>query len=111
MSVSLNYLIGLVLVTGGVTIALRAFPFAVFGAGGRPPAFIGYLGKVLAPGAIAMLVVFCFCSYFKDRPFAESWALPEAVAGITVVLLQLWRRNPLLSIMVGTVIYMLMIQH
>ena len=106
MSKELYFLI-MTLVCGTVTIALRAFPFIVF-SGNRPvPPLIRYIGKILAPAAIAMLIVYCYCSSYRNTTFAAGgWGIPEAVASLAVVLLQMWKRNPLLSIIVGTAIYM-----
>lgn len=39
-----------------------------------------------------------------------SHALPEIIAAAVVVLLHVWRRNTLLSIVAGTVVYMLLVQ-
>ena len=106
-----TYLILLTVFTGAVTFLLRAFPFLAFGGGATPPAVIRYLGKVISPGVIAMLVVYCFCSYFKTRTLAESaWGLPEFAAGLTVILLHMKFRNPLISIIAGTALYMTLIQ-
>ena len=87
------------------TIALRALPFLVFGK--RTPKYISYLGKVLPQALIALLVVYCL----KDvsvtvRPFG----LPELIDGISVIAMQAWRRNAVLSILLGTVIYMALIR-
>ena len=111
MSKELYFFI-MTLVCGVVTIALRAFPFVMF-SGNRPvPPLIRYIGKMLAPAAIAMLVVYCYCSSYRDLSFAEGgWGIPENAASVAVVLLQLWKRNPLLSIIAGTIIYMLLKQH
>ena len=101
------YFLIMTLVCGAVTISLRAFPFVMF-SGNRPvPSLIRYIGKMLAPAAIAMLIVYCYCSSYRNTTFASGgWGIPEAVASLAVVLLQMWKRNPLLSIIVGTVIYM-----
>lgn len=106
------YLILLTAVTGGVNFLLRAFPFLAFGRGKKPPELIRYIGDVVSPAAIAMLVVYCFCGYFKARPFgaASGWNLPEIGAGLVVIGLHLWKRNPLLSIIAGVVIYMILMQ-
>ena len=62
MSKEIYFLI-MTLICGAVTIALRAFPFVMF-SGSRPvPAVIKYIGKVLAPAAIAMLVILRFRSF------------------------------------------------
>ncbi|MBR0458968.1 MAG: AzlD domain-containing protein [Victivallales bacterium] len=107
------YLICLALVTAGVTFLLRAFPFLAFGRakGGRPPQIVSYLGRMVSPAAIAMLVVYCYCSYFQGHSLAEKhYGLAELAAGTIVVLLQIWRRNPLLSILAGTAAYMFLVQ-
>ncbi|MBQ9336094.1 MAG: AzlD domain-containing protein [Lentisphaeria bacterium] len=106
-----RYLLLLVLVTGGITFLLRAFPFIAFGRG-QQPEIIRYLGRTVSPAAIAMLAVYCFCVYFKARPFsaAYGWNLPEIAAGLLVVGLHLWKRNALLSIIAGVALYMILVQ-
>ena len=48
----------------------RFLPFVVFSKG-NPPAFISYLGRVLPPAAIGLLVVYCL----KDAVFTSYHAL------------------------------------
>ena len=97
----------MVLVMSLVTHMLRAFPFIVFGLTGRAPKIVIYLGRALSPAAIAMLVVYCFRGVDF---FCASKCVPEIAASLLVVLLHLWKRNPLLSIVSGTVVYMLLIR-
>lgn len=107
-----SYLILLVLISGGVTVLLRAFPFLAFGRGGKPPELVIRLGDRIPPAAIAMLVVYCFCGYFQDKTFAEcGYGIPELAAAAAVIGLHLLAKNPLLSILTGTVIYMILIQN
>lgn len=108
----INYMIILVVITGAITFLLRAFPFIAFSRGGKTPPVIVYLGKVVSPAAIAMLVVYCFAIYFKSRPISAvtGWGAAEICAGSVVVALQLYKRNPLLSIIAGVVIYMILVQ-
>ncbi len=97
----------LVAVIAAVTILLRFLPFAVFG-GGRPtPRYVVYLGRVLPCAIMAMLVVYCLRN---ADPLGPTHALPELLAGAAVVGLQLWRKNTLLSIAAGTVLYMVLVQ-
>lgn len=99
-------------VTAGVTVLLRAFPFLLFGSGTKTPDVIDYLGKVLSPAAIAMLVVYCFGCYFRSRPPLEHFCgAAEILSAIIVVGLQLWKKNPLLSIITGTALYMVLVQN
>ena len=95
----------LILVMAGVTALLRFLPFLVFRR--HTPPYIAYLAKVLPPALIGMLVIYCF----KDVSFAAApFGLPELIAAICVVVLHVWKRNSLVSILGGTGIYMLLVQ-
>ncbi|MBR7089918.1 MAG: AzlD domain-containing protein [Lachnospiraceae bacterium] len=88
-----------------VTIALRFLPFLVFGK--KTPAYISYLGRVLPQAIIGLLVIYCL----KDVSFlSHPFGIPELAAGASVVALQVWKRNPVISILAGTVIYMILIR-
>ena len=90
-----------------VTALTRFVPFLVFGGGRKPPQVVERLGTVL-PGAImAMLVVYCL----KGTSFAsaEGW-LPAFIGVFVTAGLHVWKRNTLLSIVGGTVVYMLLVQ-
>ena len=96
-----------VLVAALVTAGLRFAPFLIFGSGKEPPAIITYLGKVLPCAIMGMLVVYCM----KDVSLvAAPFGLPEAIGCLIVAALHIWKRNSLLSIGVGTVCYMLLVQ-
>lgn len=89
------------------TLLTRAIPFLLFPAGKQTPRYILYLGKVLPCATIGMLVVYCF----KDVvPTAAPFGAPELIAVAAVVGLQLWKRNSLLSILGGTILYMALVQ-
>lgn len=90
-----------------VTVALRVTPFLVFGAGKKTPAYIEYLGKVLPYAIMGMLVVYCLKGV---EITGGNHGLPELIACALVVALQVWRRNTLISIVAGTVCYMILIQ-
>ena len=95
----------LVSVMAAVTILLRFLPFLVFKK--KTPRYISYLGRVLPPAMIGMLVIYCLKDgQVREKPFGA----PELIAGLTVVLLQAWKRNSLLSILAGTVSYILLVQ-
>lgn len=90
-----------------VTAGLRFLPFLVFGGGGKVPPVVERLGAVL-PGAImAMLVVYCLKGVHFAAP--EGW-IPAAAGVLVTAGLHVWRRNTLLSIIGGTVCYMLLVQ-
>ncbi|MBR2715773.1 MAG: AzlD domain-containing protein [Ruminococcus sp.] len=97
----------LVLVMALVSFLLRAFPFIVFTGKKETPKFVVYLGKVLPYAIIGMLVIYCV----KDISFAAAKDfLPYIIAGTVVVILHVWRRNTLLSIIAGTLSYMALVQ-
>ena len=97
----------MVAVAAIVTAALRFLPFLVFGGKRATPPFISYLGKVLPCAIMGMLVVFCL----KGVSFTTApHGIPELISCALVVILHLWRRSTLLSIVGGTVCYMLLVQ-
>ena len=97
----------IVAVAGIVTVALRFLPFLIFGGDRKTPAFISYLGKVLPYAIMAMLVVFCL----KNVSLVSTpYGLPELISCALVVLLHVWKRNTLISIIGGTVCYMVLVQ-
>lgn len=105
-NVTANHTLLLIGVIALVTLLLRALPFILFRQG-KTPEMVTYLGKVMPPAVIGMLVIYCF----KDISFtAYPYGLPELAAALSVVVLHIWRRNTLLSIGVGTVLYMVLIQ-
>ncbi len=95
----------LIAVMAIVTMLLRFLPFIVFSK--ETPAYISYLGKVLPAALIGMLVVYCL----KDVSVMDApHGIPELIAALSVVMLQVLKRNSLISILSGTVIYMLLVQ-
>lgn len=97
----------LIAVMALVTMALRFLPFLIFNEDRETPPIITYLGKVLPYAIMGMLVIYCL----RGISFAAaSDYLPELIAGAVVVLAHVWKRNSLLSIISGTVCYMLLVQ-
>lgn len=95
-----------VFVMAAVTYLIRALPFLVLKEK-ETPAFITYLGKYLPYAIIGMLVVYCL----KDASvLSGNHALPELLSILLIVVLHVWKRNTLLSIIGGTVCYMLLSQ-
>ena len=97
----------IVAVVAIVTAALRFLPFLVFGRNKAPSPMLTYFGKVLPFAIMGMLVVYCYRSInVTSFPFG----LPEFIAGASVVVIHLWRRSTLLSIISGTALYMILIR-
>ena len=88
------------------TMATRFLPFLVFPEGKTPPVFIQYLGKVLPYAVISLLIIYCL----KDVPASTTHGLPEAIAILFVIVLHKWKKNTLLSIAGGTILYMILVQ-
>ena len=110
MSGQALHAVGVIVVAAAVTFLLRWVPFAIFGAGkngGEPPKWVTYLGGVLPPAVIALLVVYCLRSIDL---FAGNHGLPELLCVAVCALLHLWKRNDLLSIFGATVLYMILVQ-
>lgn len=97
----------LIAVMAVCTVLLRFLPFLIFDHDSAPPACILYLGRVLPPASIGMLVVYCL----KDTDFLHgSHGIAEMTAVIFVVILQKIKHNSILSILGGTLLYMVLIQ-
>lgn len=107
MTISVGHSLAIIGVVAVCTILLRAFPFIVFGGRKEVPGAIQYLGAVLPPSIMAVLVVYCL----RNVDFA-AWNhfVPSLAAGLLVVGLHVWKKNILLSIGVGTVCYMILVQ-
>lgn len=97
----------IILLVAVTTFATRVIPFLLFPKGKEIPKTVQYLGKVLTPAVIGMLVVYCL----KNTTLLKSpYGIPELISVVTVAVLHIWKRNNLLSIGVGTVLYMVLIQ-
>lgn len=107
MTISNGYSFLIILIMTVITFSLRATPFILFRKTGKTPGIITYLGNGLPPAVIAMLIIYCFRNV---AVFAYPFGLPEALAAFLVVILHLWKRNNLLSILGGTCVYMLLVQ-
>lgn len=89
------------------TVITRFLPFFLFPQNKSTPKFIQFLGMVLPSAVLGMLVIYCL----KDVTiFAGSHGIPELVAISVVAGLHFWKRQMLLSIAGGTVVYMLLVQ-
>ena len=96
-----------ILVMAGVTFLTRVIPFVLFGRGGQAPRVVAYLGQVLPPAVIAMLIVYCLRNIDL---FSGSHGLPELLCVAVVAILHVWKGNNLLSIFGGTILYMVLVQ-
>ena len=89
------------------TMITRFLPFIIFPEGKEPPAYITYLGTVLPYAVIGLLVIYCL----KDAVFTSYHGLPELISIVFIIVLHKWKKNTLLSIGAGTLLYMVLVQN
>lgn len=88
------------------TFATRALPFICFHSK-EPPAVLSNIEKNLPPMILLLLVIYCL----KDVDwFASPYGVPELFTIGVITGLHLWKRNPMISIFTGTILYMGLIQ-
>lgn len=95
-------LIGVIAV---MTFITRVLPFLLFK--NHTNAFVEYLGDVLPFAIMAMLVVYCLKGV---DILSGNHGICEIIGVGSVIILHLYKRNTLLSIFGGTLIYMLCVQ-
>lgn len=90
----------------------RAFPFILFSRK-NPPAFINFIEKFIPPMVMICLVLYCL----KDMTFTTEEATINlagfipSIAGVgSTIILHLWKKNSLISIFGGTLIYMILLK-
>ena len=108
MTLTTGEAIAMIAVMAVVTFAMRLTPFALFDRK-DPPKTVLYMGRALPPAIMAVLIIFCLRNI--DFFSFGSRGIPELFAALLVVLLHLWKRNNLLSIFGGTIIYMIILQN
>ncbi|MDF2678236.1 MAG: branched-chain amino acid transport [Bacillota bacterium] len=97
----------IIIVIALVTLFTRAIPFLIFSGQGETPKYVVYIGKVLPAAVIGMLIIYCVKNVSLTK---LPYGIPEAISIITVASLHIWKRNNLISILGGTVTYMILIQ-
>lgn len=99
-------LITIVVIALGAQIS-RWLPFVAFSDKKELPKFVQYLGRVLPPALMGLIVVYCF----KGVPILTgSHGLPELIATAVVIATYAWKEKLLVSVASGTVVYMLLVQ-
>ncbi len=97
-----------VAVVVAATLLTRFSAFLIFPPGKKAPDFVQYLGKALPAAVMGMLVVYTF----KDTiVFSYPYGVPELIALLVTVGMHLWKRNMFMSIGIGTIVYMLIVQN
>ncbi|MBR3998459.1 MAG: branched-chain amino acid transporter permease [Clostridia bacterium] len=89
------------------TMSMRFLPFLIFPAGKPTPKYIQYLGKVLPGAVFGMLVIYCLKTVsVTSFPFG----IPELIGIAVTAVLHLWKKQMILSMGAGTIVYMLLVQ-
>lgn len=107
MPISTEYSLLIIIVVSITTFATRVIPFLLFPKGKETWPLVKYLGEALPPAVIGMLVIYCLKSV---NLLVSPHGAPELIAGAVVAGLHVWKRNNLLSIGMGTVLYMFLVQ-
>ena len=107
MTLTTGQALASIFVMAAVTFLTRALPFILFGRGDSAPKIVLYLGRVLPPAVIAMLIVYCLKGV---TPFSGSHGIPEALALLATIALHKWKHQTLLSVAGGTLCYVLLVQ-
>ena len=97
----------IVAAASAVTVLIRFLPFMIFSGERKIPPLVAVLTGLLPPAVMGMLVVYCLRGVSL---FSGSRGLPELLASAAVVLSYIWKRSTFLSIVIGTALYMVLVQ-
>ncbi|SFL74476.1 branched-chain amino acid transporter permease [Pelosinus propionicus] len=89
------------------TMITRFLTFAAFPTDRPTPKYVQFLGTVLPSAVLGLLVIYCFKNV---KFYSGSHGVPELMASAVVALLHVWKKNMLLSIAGGTILYMVLVQ-
>lgn len=106
MSKEMYYLIAIA-VSFAVTFGLRAIPFIVFKGERKMPAWLDRLSKVLPASLMAVLIIYCVKGATTDP---VKTGIPSLIACLVVGLTYKWKHSTVLSILIGTISYMILIR-
>ncbi len=97
------YMLGVVAVGTIVTFLIRAVPFILFAGKNRPlPVWVEKFGAFISPVIIGGLILYSYTSL-------EWRTLWPYLAGAITIGLQVWKGNALMSILAGTILYMILL--
>jgi branched-subunit amino acid transport protein AzlD len=105
--INVPHSLAIIAVVAVCTFMLRAVPFVIFSKKKTVPAAINYLGQYLPAAIMAALVVYCLRGV---NFLIGSHGIPELAAVALVIILHSWKKNILLTVLVSTIAYMIMVQ-
>ena len=102
---NIEYLLMVILVMSAATFATRLPPFVLFSGREQHP-LLQFIAKYTPPMVMTILVIYML----KGVDYLAMEGLYATVALISTIACHVWKRNALLSICVGTAIYMTAVQ-
>ena len=96
-----------ILIVALVTALIRSAPFVIFGGKKELPNNVIYLGKVLPPAIMIILVFYCIRNIELT---AFPYGFAEMISIGLVIFIQYYSKNSFLSILLGTSLYMVLIR-
>lgn len=98
------YLFLAVLSAGVGMVICRLLPFIIF-ANGKLPKLVKFYEKYLPYSLMAILFCYCFVSVkFSVYPYG----FPEIITLIVIILLHVWKKNVMLSLLLGTAVFLIL---
>ena len=98
------YLFLSILSAGVGMVICRLLPFIIF-ANGKLPKLVKFYEKYLPYSLMAILFCYCFVSVkFSVYPHG----FPEIITLIVITLLHIWKKNVMLSLFLGTVVFLIL---
>lgn len=101
----INYLLAVMLVMTVSTYITRLTPFLLFGKG-QESALLNYISKSTPPMVMTILVIYML----KDVEYLTFEIVYTFIALLVTAGLHIYKRNALLSIVSGTIVYMIFVQ-
>lgn len=103
----LLYSISIIFVIAALTFCARLFPYILFGRGNKVPGIVVYLGEVLPPAVMILLIVYCLRNISL---FQYPYGFPELISVLLTTILYIFTKNNLIAMISGTLVYMVLIQ-
>ncbi|EHI77556.1 hypothetical protein HMPREF9093_01823 [Fusobacterium sp. oral taxon 370 str. F0437] len=100
-----NLYLFLAILSAGVGMVIcRLLPFIIF-ANGKLPKLVKFYEKYLPYSLMAILFCYCFASVkFSVYPYG----FPEIITLIVIILLHVWKKNVMLSLLLGTAVFLIL---
>jgi len=94
-----------VLILALSTQVLRALPFMMFPEGKTLPNWMAYFASQLPYASMGLLVIYAL----RQPILNPGFPIPEALALVVMTLVHTWRKQTLLSISLGVIVYLIIV--